>query len=384
MQLTIPRGDLAGAIDALKSVVAKNSTLPILNCVLLHANGHGMLELTGTNLERETIVSAKAEIGAPGTYAVPGHILTSVVRSLPKDASVSLSLNAERSRIDLVAGRSRYQLGFLPADDFPQLAPDDTTWTFDLELNARAFAKLCDVNFACNENMKDRIFLTGVFMRTPEDDARLIRATATNGHQLAAMEVVAPEGAAAMPGVIVPGVACADMASALSDAAAEDVVRVRLNSGRMALDYQSRRTVTRLVDGKFPDTSRLMPSPGQPHRAEFRRSDMIDTLSRVCSVSSGAKLRIATFVFADDEILISAKHDDGHAADDASAATCVGGAHRFNVNAAYMLEHLNKMRGVKVRLEHENRRMPIMLYDDGVLEARHLIMPTELPGDSGA
>jgi DNA polymerase-3 subunit beta len=183
-----------------------------------------------------------------------------------------------------------------------------------------------------------------------------------------------------MPGVVVPAAACDDIAAALADAGANDVARVRFNAGRLAFDYGSRRLVTKLVDGTYPESERLVPAPGRPHRAEFRRSEMVDTLSRVCVVSNGHKgVKETGMSFAGDEITLWATHDDGHTADDAVGAACEGGQHTFGINASYMLEQLNKMRGVKVRLEHENPGSPLRLYDDGVAEAVHIIMPMRIP-----
>ncbi len=373
MQLTIPRDDLAAAVDTIKSVVGRTSTLPILNHVLLHANGNGVLELTGTNLERETVYSAKAEIDAPGSYAVPGAILQAVVKGLPKGAAVTLKLDGPR--IDLVAGRSRYRLGHLPAEDFPQLAPEDTQWAYDLEVNARALAKLCDVSFACSDNIKERVFLTGSFFRTPEDKPGVIRATGCDGRRLASMEIDLPEGAPPFPALILPADACGDISSALADAAANDAVRLRANSGRVAVDFQSVRLVTKLIDGKYPPTEHLVPTPGQPHRAEFRRAEMVDTLSRVRAVAQGQKTHIVYMVFSGEELALRAKHEDGHEASDGVAAACNGDGYEVGCNAALILEHLNKMRGVKVVLEQEMGKKPMRLYDDGVAEAVHIVMP---------
>src|SRR5437667_9680111 len=50
-----------------------------------------------------------------------------------------------------------------------------------------------------------RYYLNGIYLHaTKKDGVPVIRAVATDGHRLARVELVLPEGAAGMPGVIIP------------------------------------------------------------------------------------------------------------------------------------------------------------------------------------
>src|SRR5690606_148150 len=121
MRLVIERSELLRALGHVTSVVERRTTIPILSNVMLRASGQRR-EFKATDLEREVIEQASAEITTPGALTVPAHILHDIVRKLPDGAEVELVRDAERERLALTAGQARFALQSLPAEDFPDLA----------------------------------------------------------------------------------------------------------------------------------------------------------------------------------------------------------------------------------------------------------------------
>ena len=117
MKLVIERGELVKALGHVTSVVEKRTTIPILSNVMLRASGAALL-LKATDLEREVVEQAPANVGQPGAVTVSAHTLHDIVRKLPDGAEVELKRDPEKERLSITAGSARFALQTLPADDF--------------------------------------------------------------------------------------------------------------------------------------------------------------------------------------------------------------------------------------------------------------------------
>jgi DNA polymerase III subunit beta len=131
MRLVIERGELLRALGHVTSVVERRTTIPILSNVMLKATGT-TLEFKATDLEREVIENAPADVSQPGAVTVPAHMLHDIVRKLPDGAQVELLREPERERLTLSSGQSRFALQTLAAEDFPDLAVGEMTHEFEV------------------------------------------------------------------------------------------------------------------------------------------------------------------------------------------------------------------------------------------------------------
>src|SRR5580698_10124572 len=123
MKLTIERAALLKALSHVQSVVERRNTIPILSNVLLSAD-RDRLAFCATDLDMEISDSSPARVEAPGQVTAPAHTLFEIVRELSEGADVSLSYSGEDPRLQVNAGRSRFNLPVLPAGDFPVMTAD--------------------------------------------------------------------------------------------------------------------------------------------------------------------------------------------------------------------------------------------------------------------
>src|ERR1700679_2670765 len=123
MKLTIERAALLKALGHVQSVVERRNTIPILSNVLLSANS-GQLAFSATDLDMEITESSPAQVESAGQVTAHAHTLHEIARELPEGAEVTLSFTGEDPRLEVRAGRSRFNLPVLPAGDFPMMPSD--------------------------------------------------------------------------------------------------------------------------------------------------------------------------------------------------------------------------------------------------------------------
>lgn len=116
MHFTIQREALLKPLQLVAGVVERRQTLPVLSNVLLVVEGQ-QLSLTGTDLEVELVGRVQLEEPAePGEITVPARKLMDICKSIPNDALIDIKLDEQK--LIVKAGRSRFTLSTLPANDF--------------------------------------------------------------------------------------------------------------------------------------------------------------------------------------------------------------------------------------------------------------------------
>jgi DNA polymerase III subunit beta len=141
MELVIERGELLRALGHVTSVVERRTTSPILSNVLLTASGQ-TLHLKATDLEREFVEGVPAQVRQSGAMTVSAHVLHEIVRKLPDGAEVEITRDAEKERVSLTAGHSRFELQTLSAEEFPDMAAGELSHRF--EIGASDLRRLID------------------------------------------------------------------------------------------------------------------------------------------------------------------------------------------------------------------------------------------------
>ena len=200
MRVTIERSAFLKALNHVQSVVERRNTIPVLSNVLVQAK-LGNVTLTATDLDIEIVETVAAETAREGAATVPAHMLYDIVRKLPEGAQLQLDQGPDSSRVSIIAGRSRFALQALPAEDFPDLSSGEFGNNFALPASQLKFL-IEKTRFAISTE-ETRYYLNGIYLHQAKQ-AESLRAVATDGHRLAQAQVSLPAGADGMPGVIVP------------------------------------------------------------------------------------------------------------------------------------------------------------------------------------
>ncbi len=116
MKFSISRESFLQPLSQVIGVVERRQTLPVLANFLIQASGSRVV-ITGTDMEVEMIAEAAADVGQEGEITAPARKLLDIVRMLPDGVKINVSLDAEK--LTFSAGRSRYTLATLPANEFP-------------------------------------------------------------------------------------------------------------------------------------------------------------------------------------------------------------------------------------------------------------------------
>ncbi len=177
--IQVDRNLLLTPLQAVSGVVERRHTLPILSNVLLEI-GNGKLSLTATDLEIQVASIADSdEVADVQATTVSARKLQDILRSLPDDARVALDL--QDKRLQLKAGKSKFSLQTLPAQDFPKIASTVGT-AAQAQLPQRELKRLLALVQYAMAQQDIRYYLNGLLLCLREEGLIVV---ATDGHRLA-------------------------------------------------------------------------------------------------------------------------------------------------------------------------------------------------------
>jgi DNA polymerase III subunit beta len=249
------RDILLKPLQAVSGIVERRQTLPILSNVLIET-GNGKLKFTATDLEIQITAETDYESKDPQSTTVTARKLQDLLRALPEDASVNL--DAKDSKMTLKAGKSKFQLQTLAATDFPRITKSsDRVQAFSIkQKDLKQLIKLTEFAMAQQDI---RYYLNGVLFVI--ENSQLI-AVATDGHRMSYARTTL-EGTFTKQEVIVPRKTILELSKLLQES--DEVVSVEILANQIRFGFANIELVSKVIDGKFPDYNRVIPTGHTKH-----------------------------------------------------------------------------------------------------------------------
>ena len=369
MKVTIERGAFLKALNHVQSVVERRNTIPILSNVMVEA-AKGRLTLTATDLDMEIVETLAADVLRNGAATAPAHMLYDIVRKLPEGAQVQAELlAAEGGRLAVSAGSIHFELACLPKEDFPQMSAGAMPFHFRLQTGdlKKLIAK---TRFAISTE-ETRFYLNGIYLHPHKEGKREMRAVATDGHRLARFQMELPEGAADMPGVIVPRKTVVEMQRLLDDL--EGTVEVSLSDTKIQFATDGIQLTSKLIDGTFPDYQRVIPTSNDKALTLDAR-EFAQAVDRVSTISAD-KTRAVKLGIARDKLTLSVINPDSGTATEDVGASYSAGPLEIGFNARYLLDITGQIEGKEVRFLLSDAGSPTLIEDAEDQGTLYVLMP---------
>ena len=369
MRLVIERSELFRALSHVTSVVERRTTIPILSNVLIKATSDGV-ELKSTDLEREVAEKGPADVATPGAVTVPAHILHDIVRKLPDGAQIRLDRDAERERLTLASGHSRFSLQTLAAEDFPDLTAGEMTHAF--EMAAADLKRLIEKTRFAISTEETRYYLNGIYLHVAAAGGKpVLRAVATDGHRLAQLDLERPKGAEGMPGIIVPRKTVHELQRLLEESG--DVVNVAVSPTKARFEIGTVTLISKLIDGTFPDYQRVIPQANDKKLA-VSNAEFVSAVDRVSTIAS-ERGRAVKLALSPGKLVLSVSNPEGGSATEEIDAEYTAAPLEIGFSARYLLDIAGQIEGDKTQFMLADPGSPTVVRDSADASALYVLMP---------
>lgn len=367
MKFEIDREALLRPLQLVAGVVERHQTLPILSNMHLQASG-GALALTATDLNEELVARvADVEVAGEGEATVPAQKLSTIWRSLPEGARVSLEV--ENQFAVLKSGRSRFSLATLPVDDFPRIEEVKGEVEFTLS-SAEAMDMIDRVSFAMAQQ-DVRYFLNGMLLEVTTEH---VRTVSTDGHRLC--QFTLGKGVAGVEKIqaIVPRKVVLELRRLLDDG--EDELNVSLSDKGVRVTKGMFSLTSKLIDGKFPDYERVIPQDPKLSISGDR-----ETFSRVLQRSrilASDRAPCVKLTVEGEQMTVVASNAEGEEAKDVIAVDYSGETVQLAFNPDYLLDVTRVLGTETVRLGMAEAGSSALVEAVGDESALYVVMPMRI------
>jgi DNA polymerase-3 subunit beta len=369
MHYIISRNAFLQALTHVTGIVERRNTIPILSHVLLTAGEDG-LTLKATDLDVEAVETVAADVNQGGALTAAAHTLHDIVRKIPEGADVEVKRDGTEGRLTLVAGRAKFALSVLSADEFPDVGQAQFTHSF--ALTQRELKRLFEKARFAISTEETRFYLNGIFFHTTgEGAARRLRAVATDGHRLAQVEMECPKGAEGMPGVIVPRKVVGELVKLLSEP--DSTVEIALSPSKIRFTVGTVTLTSKLIDGTFPDYARVIPV-SNTRILHVGNADFMKAVDRVSTLSA-EKGRAVKLNLAESKIVLSVTNPDYGSATEEVSADYDGTPLEIGFNSRYLLDIAGQLEGLRAEFKLADASSPTLISDEEDRSALYVLMP---------
>ncbi|QDW97653.1 DNA polymerase III subunit beta [Staphylococcus agnetis] len=372
MEFSIKRDYFITQLNDTLKAISPRTTLPILTGIKIEATNEGIV-LTGSDSEISIEITIPNEIDGeeivevkePGSVVLPGRFFVDIIKKLP-GTEVKLSTNDQFQTL-ITSGHSEFNLSGLDSDQYPllpQVSSDDA-----LQLPIKVLKNIiAQTNFAVSTS-ETRPVLTGVNWLIQENE---LICTATDSHRLAVRKLKLEEDIEDK-NVIIPGKALAELNKIMTEN--EDHIDIFFASNQVLFRVGNINFISRLLEGHYPDTSRLFPE-NYEIKLGLNNHDFYHAIDRASLLAREGGNNVIKLSTGDSLVELSSTSPEiGTVKEEVTANDVEGGNLKISFNSKYMMDALKAIDNDEVEVEFFGTMKPFILKPKDDDTVTQLILP---------
>jgi DNA polymerase-3 subunit beta len=325
--------------------------------------------MMATDLEIQ--VATSTELGKDKaedtSLTVSARKLQDILRSLPDGTEAALEV--QNNRLQVRSGKSRFNLQTLPAADFPAMT-DAGTALAKISLPQKALRELLLLVQYAMAQQDIRYYLNGLLLLL---DGGQVRVVATDGHRLS--YAARPLGQQVEKReVILPRKAVLELGRLLGDV--DDALTIEIFASQVRFTFGGIVLTTKIIDGKFPDYTRVVPTNYQ-RRFSIKRSDLLQSLQRA-AILSNEKFRGVRWMIGGGGLKISCTNNEQEEAQEELEIGYKGETLDIGFNITYLLDVLNNVHSESVECAFGDANSSMLVTVAENPEFRYVVMPMRI------
>ncbi|SUM45412.1 DNA polymerase III subunit beta [Staphylococcus intermedius NCTC 11048] len=372
MEFSIQRDYFITQLNDTLKAISPRATLPILTGIKIDATNEGIV-LTGSDSEISIEITIPNQVDGqdiinvvePGSVVLPGRFFVDIIKKLP-GKEVKLSTN-EQFQTLITSAHSEFNLSGLDPDQYPllpQVSSDDA-----LQLPVKVLKNIiAQTNFAVSTS-ETRPVLTGVNWLIQQNE---LICTATDSHRLAVRKLKLEEEIEDK-NVIIPGKALAELNKIMTDS--EEHIDIFFASNQVLFRVGHVNFISRLLEGHYPDTSRLFPE-NYEIKLGLNNSDFYHAIDRASLLAREGGNNVIKLSTGDTQIELSSTSPEiGTVKEEVTANDVEGGNLKISFNSKYMMDALKAIDNEEVEVEFFGTMKPFILKPKDDDTVTQLILP---------
>jgi len=368
MKFTTEKNEIVEALQMGASVAERRQTIPILANLRIIAK-EGKVEITATDLEIQikTITEVK-QVKEEGEITVSARKMSELCRSLPEKEALEFDLS--NGKLTVSSKNFHADFATISALDFPELEIKEETNS--LSISSSALQRLLNKTAFCMASQDVRYYLNGLLVEYRDGE---VNAVATDGHRLA-LATKELNKTNSIEGVrqILPRKAVLELSKILRKE--NEDIKITFGNSSLSIQDENLDFSTKLIDGKFPDYEKVLPS-GDPNSLEVSKESLQSALSRA-SVLSNEKYRGVRFALDKNTLKLTANNPEKESAEELLDVNYNGNPMEIGFNIGYLLDVLGAIETDNVELNFYGEESSCLIREPENKTEVYVIMPMRL------
>ena len=368
MKIICDKTLLSAAIDGVSRAVTLRSTVPVLEGILLKAEGF-TLTLTGYDLELGIVTTIEANVLEPGEIVLNAKLLSDMVRRMPA-GQINISV-ADNGKTTIQGGVAQFEIQSMPASDFPQLPNTGAEET--LTIKTGTFREMVERTLYAVSQDEKRPAHTGELFEIGTENLTVV---ALDGFRLAIVERKVQSNKEIR--IIVPGKTMNEVLRLLAN---DDEAEVRICANRRFVVFITAgyTIMSRLIEGEFLNYRNVIPE-GHRTEAVLDTKGFIETIERASLIITERLKNPLRITFTEGKVIVRCQTSLGRVVDE-FAAGCEGEEVEIGFNNRYLLDALRNARTEQVRIQLSGPLSPVKILPAEGEDFLYLVLPVRFRND---
>ncbi|TXC89412.1 DNA polymerase III subunit beta [Metabacillus litoralis] len=374
MKFVIQKDKLVQSVQDVMKAVSSRTTIPILTGIKIVAHSEGVT-LTGSDsdISIESFIPSEeddkenVEVIQAGSVVLQAKFFSEIVKKLPKDI-VEIEVGNHHSTT-IRSGKAEFSLNGLDAEEYPHLPQIEEENIFKIPTDLLK-AMVRQTVFAVSTS-ETRPILTGVNWKLENGELICI---ATDSHRLALRKAMIDSENLETYNVVIPGKSLSELSKILDDT--NELIEIVITENQVLFKAKNLLFFSRLLDGNYPDTSRLIPADSKTNLT-LNSKDFLQAIDRASLLAKEARNNVVKLsTFTDGLIEISSNSPEiGKVSEEIQAEEVQGEELKISFSAKYVMDALKALEGTEINVNFTGAMRPFVIKttnDDSMLQ---LILP---------
>lgn len=371
MKLKIAKNKFYDALQIVARAIAPNSPIPSLSGIKLEVRSDG-LTLTGSDsditiqmhLSNTKDSDLQLTVIEEGDIVIDSRYLIEIVRKID---STELSIEViDGTLIRISAGKAEFKLNGFRLEEYPLIDLSVPMTKFSIQ-SSELSRMIEETSYAANSK-ETRLVLTGVNLKQTGNS---IICTATDSYRLAKKTL----NISSDPfNITILARSLNHVKSVFGES--DNEIEISLNDKKAQFKTNDILLQTRLLDGSFPDTDRLIPTEFSSTLRINRRA-LMSAIDRSSFIKTDNMTVIHLVVNSKDDITISNKSQEiGESHEELIAESFEGEPIDISFSGSYMIEAARSLSSEIIKIEFKGAMKPFILRNEnGDSSILQLVLP---------
>lgn len=359
MKITCTQENLNQGLNIVSHIATKNTTLPILNNVLVKAE-KGVINLITTNLEIGINYQLRGKVVKEGSYTINSKLINDYVNLL---ANQNFDLELKNDQLNIKTEKQEANIKGNSPEEFPLIPQVDKKNPYICKINQllKAFSQIL---FAVSV-AETRPEISGVYFNFNEGTLTL---AATDSYRLAERQVPLLEKSKQAKEVIIPAKTTQELYRILSnysngldleDNNEANKIEIYFEDNQVLFVFDNVEIVSRIIEGQYPNYKQIIPTTYKT-KAIVEVNDLIKA-AKTAALFSRTGIFDINLELTTKGLRVSSTNNQLGENNSEVESTVEGDENKIIINYRYLLDGLQNMDSTQVIFEMNDPANPCVL-----------------------